>query len=147
MTPYLILDYEMISALTYAAKRGVEVSIIMPHIPDKKYAFALAKTYYNELLEAGVKISEYKPGFVHAKIFVSDNKKAVVGTVNLDYRSFYHHFECGVFFYENSEIQKIEEDFEETMKKCIHISLADYKKLKLATRIEGKVLRLIAPLM
>ena len=135
MTPYLILDYEMISALTYAAKRGVEVSIIMPHIPDKKYAFALAKTYYNELLEAGVKISEYKPGFVHAKIFVSDNKKAVVGTVNLDYRSFYHHFECGVFFYE------------ETMKKCIHISLADYKKLKLATRIEGKVLRLIAPLM
>ena len=146
MTPYLILDYEMI-ALTYAAKRGVEVSIIMPHIPDKKYAFALAKTYYNELLEAGVKISEYKPGFVHAKIFVSDNKKAVVGTVNLDYRSFYHHFECGVFFYENSEIQKIEEDFEETMKKCIHISLADYKKLKLATRIEGKVLRLIAPLM
>ena len=147
MTPYLILDYEMISALTYAAKRGVEVSIIMPHIPDKQYAFALAKTYYNELLEAGVKISEYKPGFVHAKIFVSDNKKAVVGTVNLDYRSFYHHFECGVFFYENSEIQKIEEDFEETMKKCIHISLADYKKLKLATRIEGKVLRLIAPLM
>lgn len=88
MTPYLILDYEMISALTYAAKRGVEVSIIMPHIPDKQYAFALAKTYYNELLEAGVKISEYKPGFVHAKIFVSDNKKAVVGTVNLDYRSF-----------------------------------------------------------
>ena len=146
MTPYLILDYEMISALTYAAKRGVEVSIIMPHIPDKKYAFALAKTYYNELLEAGVKISEYKPGFVHAKIFVSDNKKAVVGTVNLDYRSFYHHFECGVFFYENSEVQRIEEDFEETMKKCIHISLADYKKLKRATRIEGKVLRLIAPL-
>lgn len=147
MTPYLILDYEMISALTYAAKRGVEVSIIMPHIPDKKYAFALAKTYYNELLEAGVKISEYEPGFVHAKIFVSDDKKAVVGTVNLDYRSFYHHFECGVFFYENSEIKKIEEDFQTTLEKCIHISVSDYKRLKLATRLEGKVLRLIAPLM
>ena len=86
MTPYLILDYQMIVALTYAAKRGVEVVIIMPHVPDKKYAFDLAKTYYNELLEAGVRICEYEPGFVHAKVFAVDGEKAVVGTVNLDYR-------------------------------------------------------------
>ena len=147
MTPYLILDYEMITALTFAAKRGVEVAIIMPHIPDKKYAFALAKTYYNELLEAGVQIWEYEPGFVHAKVFVSDDKKAAVGTVNLDYRSLYHHFECGVFFYGNSEIKKVEEDFQKTKGKSIFITPADYKKLKLTTRLEGKVLRIVAPLM
>ena len=147
MTPYLILDYEMITALTFAAKRGVEVAIIMPHIPDKKYAFALAKTYYNELLEAGVQIWEYEPGFVHAKVFVSDDKKAAVGTVNLDYRSLYHHFECGVFFYGNSEIKKVEEDFQNTKEKSIFITPADYKKLKLTTRLEGKVLRIVAPLM
>ena len=145
MTPYLILDYEMITALTFAAKRGVEVAIIMPHIPDKKYAFA--KTYYNELLEAGVQIWEYEPGFVHAKVFVSDDKKAAVGTVNLDYRSLYHHFECGVFFYGNSEIKKVEEDFQKTKEKSIFITPADYKKLKLTTRLEGKVLRIVAPLM
>ena len=119
MTPYLILDYEMIMALTYAAKRGIDVSIIMPHIPDKKYAFAVAKTYYNELLEAGVKIYEYEPGFVHAKVFVSDNEKAVVGTINLDYRSLFHHFECAAFMYQNSQIAAIEEDFQDTLKKCI----------------------------
>ena len=137
----------MITALTFAAKRGVEVAIIMPHIPDKKYAFALAKTYYNELLEAGVQIWEYEPGFVHAKVFVSDDKKAAVGTVNLDYRSLYHHFECGVFFYGNSEIKKVEEDFQKTKEKSIFITPADYKKLKLTTRLEGKVLRIVAPLM
>ncbi len=93
----------MLMALTYAAKRGVQVSIIMPHIPDKKAAFAVAKTFYNELLDAGVEILEYEPGFVHAKIFVADDEKAVVGTVNLDYRSLFHHFECGVMMYKNSQ--------------------------------------------
>ena len=82
----------------------------MPHIPDKKYAFIVARTYYEELMEAGVKIYEYTPGFVHAKVFVSDDEKAVVGTINLDYRSLYHHFECGVFLYRNSQIGQIEQD-------------------------------------
>ncbi len=147
MTPYLILDYQMIMSLTYAAKRGVEVSIIMPHIPDKKYAFVLAKTYYNQLIEAGVKIFEYEPGFVHAKVLVADDCKAVVGTVNLDYRSLYHHFECGVILYENSEIAAIEEDVQNTLDKCIEIHLEDYKKQKLGDRILGGLMRLIAPLM
>ena len=104
MTPYLILDNEMMTALKFAAKRGVEVIIIMPHVPDKWYAFVLAKTYYNELLDAGVQIYEYTPGFVHAKVFTSDDRKAVVGTINMDYRSLYLHFECAAFLYENSEI-------------------------------------------
>lgn len=147
MTPYLILDYEMIMALVYAAKRGIDVKIIMPHIPDKRAAFALAKTYYNELLEAGVSIYEYTPGFVHAKIFVSDDEKAVVGTVNLDYRSLYHHFECGVILYRNSEISEIEKDYEETLKKCQVVTEKDYKRQSMVDRITGKVLRIFAPLM
>ncbi|MDD7388654.1 MAG: cardiolipin synthase [Lachnospiraceae bacterium] len=147
MTPYLILDYEMIMALTYAAKRGVDVKIIMPHIPDKKYAFVLAKTYYNELLEAGVSIYEYTPGFVHAKIFVSDDEKAVVGTVNLDYRSLYHHFECGVVLYRNSEIDRIEKDYQNTLKQCRAVTEKDYGSQKLLDRVTGKVLRIFAPLM
>lgn len=147
MTPYLILDYETMMALTYAAKRGIDVSIIMPHIPDKKYAFAVAKTYYNELLEAGVKIYEYVPGFVHAKIFVSDDEKAVVGTVNLDYRSLYHHFECGVILYKNSQIAEIEKDFKETKEKSMEVTEMEYKKQTITQRFMGKALRIFAPLM
>ena len=147
MTPYLILDYEMLHALTYAAKRGVEVIIIMPHIPDKKYAFILAKTYYEELLEAGVQIYEYTPGFVHAKVFVSDDCKAVVGTINLDYRSFYLHFECAAMMYRNKEIPNIEKDFQETLKKCQKVMPGDVRKQGIMNIITGRVLRLFAPLM
>jgi cardiolipin synthase len=147
MTPYLILDQEMIMALTYAAKRGIEVKIIMPHIPDKKTAFALAKTYYNELLEAGVEIYEYTPGFVHAKVFTSDGEKAVVGTINLDYRSLYLHFECAALMYRHEEIPAIEMDFQETLEKCQKVSREDYKKQSIFVRLEGRILRLFAPLM
>lgn len=147
MTPYLILDNEMITALTYAAKRGVDVKIIMPDIPDKTYAFALAKTYYPELLRAGVKIYQYVPGFIHAKVFSSDRTKAVVGTINLDYRSLYLHFECAALLYKVNEIDKIENDFQETLKKCREITMEEYKKEKMSTRFYGRVLRLIAPLM
>lgn len=147
MTPYLILDNEMITALTYAAKRGVDVKIIMPDIPDKRYAFALAKTYYPVLLKAGVRIFQYVPGFVHAKVFSSDNTKAVVGTINLDYRSLYLHFECAVLMYKVPEIKKVEEDFQETLKKCREITMEDYWREKLITRFCGHVLRLFAPLM
>lgn len=147
MTPYLIPDHQMLTALTYAAKRGVEVIIIMPHIPDKKYAFMLAKTYYNQLLEAGVRICEYEPGFVHAKVFVSDGEKAVVGTVNLDYRSLYHHFECGVILFKNSQIAEVERDVQETLKKSIEMAVDDYKRLRLRDRVLGRIMRIIAPMM
>ncbi len=147
MTPYLIPNHEMLMALIYAAKRGVEVIIIMPHIPDKKYAFLLAKTYYDELLEAGVRICEYEPGFVHAKLFVADGEKAVVGTVNLDYRSLYHHFECGIVLYRSSQIARIEEDVQETLLKCIEQTREDVKKQKFWEKASGWIMRIVAPLM
>ncbi len=147
MSPYLIIDYETVNALCYAAKRGVDVEMILPHIPDKKYAFVLAKTYYRELIEAGVKIYEYEPGFIHAKMFISDDEKAVIGSVNLDYRSFYHHFECGAFFYRNSEIGTMEQDFIATRDKSIEITYEMCRKQKLSTWFFGKIMRMIAPLM
>ena len=95
-TPYLIIDNEMMTALCLAAKSGVDVRIMTPGIPDKKLVFILTQSYYRQLLEAGVKIYEYQPGFLHAKSFVSDDEIGVVGTINLDYRSLYLHFEDGV---------------------------------------------------
>ena len=147
MTPYLILDDGMKDALCYAAKRGVEVIIIMPHIPDKKYAYLLARTYYPELLKAGVRIFEYEPGFVHAKVFASDDEKATVGTINLDFRSLYLHFECGTFLYRNPVIEKIEADYQETLKKCIPVTLETCYSYSWLGRKAGRLLRLIAPLM
>lgn len=147
MTPYLILDNRMVNALKYAAKSGVEVIIIMPHIPDKKYAYLLARSYYEELLEAGVEIFEYTPGFVHAKEFISDGEKAVVGKINLDFRSLYLHFECAAFMYKNPVIQDIEEDYQNTLKKCQKITLEDCKKYGFLKRYIGRILRIVAPLM
>lgn len=147
MTPYLILDNEMMTTLTRTAKSGIEVIIIMPHIPDKWYAFAVAKTYYAELLRAGVQIYEYTPGFVHAKVFVSDDDTATVGTINLDYRSLYLHYECGAFIYKHPEVTKIEEDFEKTLAKCQKVTLLEVRRRTFAEKIAGQVLRLIAPLM
>lgn len=147
MTPYLILDSECSDALCRAAKSGIDVKIIMPHIPDKWYAFAVAKTYYIDLIQAGVKIYEFTPGFVHAKIFVSDDDTATVGTVNLDYRSLYLHFECGVFLYNNPAVRDVEKDYQETLKECQRISVADVKNLSISMKVCGRILRLIAPLM
>lgn len=147
MTPYLILDNEMVTNLTYAAKCGIEVIIIMPHIPDKWYAFVLAKTYYEELINAGVQIYEYTPGFVHAKVFVSDDDTATVGTINLDYRSLYLHFECGTFIYNNQVVRDIEKDFQDTLKKCQRVTITDLRMRGIVETVTGRVLRLIAPLM
>lgn len=147
MTPYLILDHEMITALTFAAKRGVETMIIMPHIPDKQYAYMLARSHYQELIEAGVQIYEYTPGFVHAKSFVSDDHTAVVGTINLDFRSLYLHFECGVFLYQNPAVEDIERDYQETLKKCCRIILEDCRSYPFIKSFTGQFMRFIAPLM
>lgn len=147
MTPYLILDGEITNALKTTAKRGVDVRIIMPHIPDKKYAFYLARSYYVELMKAGVKIYEYKPGFVHAKQFVSDDSKAVVGSINLDYRSLFLHFECGLYMYGTDSVKDIKEDFDHTFEKCFRMDEKYYYNINIVKRIIGRVLRLIAPLM
>lgn len=147
MTPYLIIDNEMLMALKYASKRGVDVKIIMPHIPDKEYAYAVARTYYAELIEAGVEIYEYTPGFVHAKTFVSDDDTAVVGTINLDFRSLYLHFECATYMFKNSEIINIEKDYQATLEKCQKIDIENCRKQNILRKVTGRVLRLIAPLM
>ena len=147
MTPYLILDYDMIRTLLRVAKSGIEVVIIMPRIPDKKYAFDLAKTYYQELLQAGVQIYEYTPGFIHAKVFVSDDDTATVGTINLDYRSLYLHFECGVFIYHNRVVHEIEKDFQQTLRESHKVTLTEVQNRSLYSKVCGHLLRLIAPLM
>ena len=147
MTPYLVLDHNMMVALTFAAKRGVDVKIIMPHIPDKQYAFILARTFYNELLEAGVEIYEFLPGFVHSKIFISDDEKAVAGSINMDFRSMYLSFECAALMYKNKEIYAMEEDFQNTLKECVKVTEEVYRSQPIWKKLAGSLLRLFAPLM
>ncbi|MBQ6551425.1 MAG: cardiolipin synthase [Lachnospiraceae bacterium] len=147
MTPYLILDGELEAALKFAAQRDIDIKIILPGIPDKKAAYALAKSHYKSLLNAGVKIYEYTPGFVHAKLFTSDDVKGVTGTINLDYRSLYHHFECAVYLYKADCIKDMEADFQETLAKCREVTLETVKNEKLSYKIAGTLLRFIAPLM
>ncbi len=147
MTPYLILDNELESALKFAAQRGIDVRLILPGIPDKKAAYALAKSHYDALVRAGVRIYEYMPGFVHAKVFVSDDQKAVVGTINLDYRSLYHHFECATYLYKTSCIFQIEEDFQKTLRQCREVSPESIRHEKIFYKILGSIMKLVAPLM
>ena len=147
MTPYLILDGELETALKFAAQRGVDVKLILPGIPDKKLAFALAKSHYKRLIDAGVKIYEYTPGFVHAKVFVSDDMKAVVGTINLDYRSLYHHFECAAYLYKTECIPDIEQDFQDTLSRCRMVTRESIKNEKAFYKIMGSLMKFIAPMM
>ena len=147
MTPYLILDGELETALKFAAERGVDVKLILPGIPDKKGAYSLAKSHYKVLTEAGVRIYEYTPGFVHAKVMVSDDEKAVVGTINMDYRSLYHHFECATYLYKTSCIPDIEEDFQNTLAKCRPVTMESIKNEKLGYKLRGILMKFISPLM
>ena len=147
MTPYLILDGQMENALCYAARRGVDVRIILPGIPDKKTAYCLAKTHFAALNAAGVKLYTYTPGFVHAKSFVVDDTEAVVGTINLDYRSLYHHFECAVYLHGCEAIADIERDFRETQEKCRRVTRETIKSEKWTVKLAGFVLKTIAPLL
>ena len=147
MTPYLILDGQMESALCYAARRGVDVRIILPGIPDKKSAYYLAKTHFAALNSAGVKLYTYTPGFIHAKSFVVDDTEAVVGTINLDYRSLYHHFECAVYLYGVDAVADIERDFVETLKQCRRVTRETIKAEKWTVKLTGFVLKTIAPLL
>ena len=147
MTPYLILGSEMEMGLKLAAELGVDVKIILPGKSDNVFANALAHSHYKSLLESGVKLYEYKPGFVHAKVFVSDRDRAVVGTINLDYRSLSHHFECGVLLRDAPCIREIDADFNATLRECERVTLRSARKEKPATRLLGALLKVIAPLM
>lgn len=146
-TPYLITDHEMTTCLFLAAKRGVDVRIITPGVPDKKTVYQLTRAHYPELLDNGVKIYEYTPGFVHAKCVVADDQVATVGTVNFDYRSLYLHFECGTLHYRNPVVQAVKEDFLETQKQCRQVTEYGKARTSLIREIYFAVLRLLAPLM
>lgn len=146
-SPYLIIDNEMITSLCFAAKRNVDVRILLPHIPDKKFVHIQARSHYQELIEAGVKIYEYTPGFVHAKMFISDDQKAVVGTINLDYRSLYLHFECATYLYQHPVISTIKKDYLETLEKSQLVTIQDLKADPFWNRILGKILKMFAPIM
>ena len=149
ITPYLILDGELETALRFAAERGVDVHLILPGKPDKWFAYALAKTHYLPLLSSGVKISEWMPGFTHAKVMIMDGQEAVVGTINLDYRSLYHHFENAVWMRGVDCLPRIEADFQDTLAQCRTVeptrqSVWQGKKL---LHLVGMVLKFIAPLI
>ena len=133
-TPYLIIDHELQTALRSAALRGVDVRIVTPHIPDKKLVFNITRSNYKPLMDCGVKIYEYKPGFVHAKNFLADDKVGVVGTINLDYRSLTHHYECAVWLHKVAALSTLKEDFDRTFGECIlqdeeTIKMNPFKKL------------------
>ncbi len=147
MTPYLILDKGMRRALCQAAKCGKQIRIIMPHIPDKKYAYILGRSYYKELLSAGVQIYEYNEGFVHAKVWVCDDEMATVGSVNLDFRSLYWHFECGAVVLDRQTALAVENDYRNTLLQCRKISMVDAEQRSAGEKMLGAVLRVIAPLM
>ena len=147
MTPYLILNSTMRSVLCVAAKSGIDVRIITPGIPDKKYVFAVTRANYDELLDAGVRIYEYAPGFIHSKVICVDMECAVVGTVNMDFRSLYLHFEDGVFLYHTDSIQQIGDDFMDTFPLCREIDREIHRNRPALVRLGESILRIFAPLM
>ena len=146
-TPYLIISDEMSRELCLAAKRGVDVRIVTPGIPDKKLVYRVTRSYYAQLASAGVRIFEYTPGFLLAKQCVSDDVTATVGTINLDYRSLYFHFENGVFLHRCEAVRKVREDFEDIFPVCREVTEQYAKKQSAAMKFGQCVLRLIAPLL
>lgn len=146
-TPYLILDDEILSSLCLAAKSGIDVKITMPHVPDKKMVFMMSRSFYPQLLKSGVKIYEYLPGFVHAKSVITDNHTAYIGTCNMDYRSFYLHFECGAMLYDVPCIKDMKKDYLDTLNKCLEITYEKATDVTVFTKIARSIMRLIAPML
>ncbi len=146
MTPYLIVDNSMVSALCTAAKSGVDIRIMTPFRWDKRIIHFTTRSYYRELIKAGVRIYEYTPGFVHSKTFVSDDDTAVIGSANMDFRSLYLQFECGVWMQHAEAVTELRDDFLETLSVCHEITQNDCK-CNVFTRFLQEVCRLFAPLM
>lgn len=146
MTPYLIIDNELCQTIENAALRGIDVKIIVPHVPDKRLIFEMTRSHYERLLKSGVKIYEYEPGFVHAKCYLVDDEYAMIGTINLDYRSLVHHFENGVWMYQCECIKDIKKDFAETLEKTIKIE-KDPMGSSLLMRIIRSLVKIFSPLL
>lgn len=137
----------MYTALCIAAKSGVDVRITAPHVPDKKAVFMMTRSFYPGLLKSGVKIYEYVPGFIHAKSMVSDDRAAYVGSCNMDYRSFYLHYECGTFVYDTESIDEIKKDYLNTLKECKPITYEEATDVTVFTKIARSFLRVFSPLL
>ncbi len=146
-TPYLIIDENLNTALCLAAKSGVDVRIITPYIPDKKLVHMVTRSYYPQLINSGVRIYEYKPGFIHSKIFISDDISAILGTANLDFRSLYLHFECGTRLYGCNAVFDMKNDFLQTIEMCVEITEEFSKKQNIVYKIAQNIMRICAPLM
>lgn len=145
-SPYLIIDNDLCTDFENAALRGVDVRIIVPHIPDKKIVFSMTRSFYYRLMKAGVKIYEYEPGFIHAKSYIVDDDYAMIGTINLDYRSLVHHFENGVWMYKCEATKDLKADIADTLEKSIEIK-PDMLKTNLVQRFICSVVRIFAPMM
>ena len=146
-TPYLILDNSMKMALINAARSGVDVKLIIPGVADHWYAYYVAMEYARELIQKGVEVYEYSPGFIHAKNFVSDDEVAVVGSINLDFRSLYLHFECATWMLGGPVVADVSKDFDDTLSKCHRLTVEDIDARPLRKRLMSAVLRIFAPLM
>lgn len=146
-TPYLILDSEMISSLKLAVSNGVDVRIVVPGIPDKKMVYQVTKANYDALIKAGIKIYEYTPGFIHGKVYLSDDQSAVVGTVNMDFRSYYQHYECGVWMHNVDCIQDIKSDFEQIFKVSHLVTLEECIMTNSFLKVYRNILKVFSPIM
>ena len=145
-TPYLIIDNDLCTAIENAALRGLDVRIIVPHIPDKKIVFEMTKSFYHRLIKAGVRIYEYEPGFIHAKSYIADDEYAMIGTINLDYRSLVHHFENGVWMYKCYSIKDIKADIDKTLERSVEIT-SNHLKTGFFTRFVRAIVRIFAPML
>lgn len=146
MTPYLIIDNELCQCIENAALRGIDVRIITPHIPDKKVIFLMTRSHYKRLMDAGVKIYEFEPGFVHAKVYMSDDKYGIVGTINMDYRSLVHHFENGIWLYNHQVLSQVKDDIEATLEQSIAIG-DEHIKNTITQRFISALVRILSPLL
>jgi len=145
-SPYVLIDNQLQEAIFFAAARGVEVSIVVPSVPDHIITFCIGKTFLNSFVNRGIKIYLYNKGFIHQKTFISDDHIATVGSVNLDYRSLYHHFENGVVFIDSPIVKAAKEDFDNILKDCALMQKQDYKKIPFYLRFIGRLFRIFAPL-
>lgn len=147
MTPYFVIDDAIYNAMSYAVTRGVRVRVILPGIPDKKIPYCLARSYYKDLFEIGVEVYEYTPGFVHAKNTVSDGNRAIVGTINYDYRSLYLNYECALYMLDVPQVKDVERDFTDTLAKCRRMTKTEVDQLPWIYRVFGRMLRFIATII
>jgi cardiolipin synthase len=145
-TPYVVIDYEMTRALSLAARRGVDVRLVVPAVPDKKTVYHLGKSYFPELIENGVKVYRFTPGFVHSKVFLADDRQAVVGSINLDYRSLTLHFENACMFVDHPVLSAVKADFEATFPRCEEVTVKK-RRFNVLYDLYLGLLRLFAPLL